>query len=79
MGVNTFLGIKAHVLRFVYLGGELSYSLNYYKLGGIQQGVQYNHFPSGGFTNPWTIADNFSQGIQFSKVSPSLYVSFLIQ
>ncbi|MDP1746457.1 MAG: hypothetical protein Q8L90_12820 [Bacteroidota bacterium] len=72
-GIGAFSGFNIYVHKQISIGGEFSYSLLYYKLGGVQSGVQEHIFP----TTPtlifnWKNYNNASEGIQFSKVLPSL-------
>jgi hypothetical protein len=75
-GIGAFSGFNIYLHKQVSVGGEFSYSVLYYKLGGVQTGVQEQIFP----TTPtmilnWTIHNNASEGIQFSKVIPSLNIT----
>lgn len=72
-GIGTFAGFNVYLHKRVSLGGEFSYSILYYKLGGIENGVTEQIFP----TTPteilnWKVYNNASKGIEFSKVMPSL-------
>jgi hypothetical protein len=83
-GVSGLAGVNFHLNKWISFGGEISYALLYYKLGGVEHGVfeiyQYNYSLQEHFnrTLPWQINNNASEGIQFSKVIPSfnLAVSF---
>lgn len=74
-GVGAFAGLNIYLHNRVSIGGEFSYSLLYYKLGGMQKGVYERHNSVWGSTyvyEHWQIYNNASKGIQFSKIMPSL-------
>lgn len=75
-GIGAFSGFNIYLHKQISIGGEFSYSLLYYKLGGVQNGIVEQIYPA----NPteilnWTIYNNSSEGIQFSKVMPSLNIT----
>ena len=71
-GIGLFGGFTVRIYKQIYLGGELSYYLLYYKLGGIQKGEMINYYTSSATeVLLWSIYDNSSKGVQFSKVIPS--------
>lgn len=78
-GLNLFGGLKLKFCTRFIVGTEIMYAISYYHLGGAQEGIMYSHFTNGShITTPWSIADNSSKGIQFSKIMPSINMGFLI-
>jgi hypothetical protein len=76
-GIGTFAGINVHLCKGVSIGSEFSYSLLYYKLGGFQNGRTEKRIYTGAVdVVEWSIANNASKGLQFSKVMPSFHISF---
>ena len=72
-GTGMLVGINIYFSRQISLGGEFLYSLLYYQLGGIQNGTKEELFPtSPKQTVDWKIHNNKSEGIQFTKIMPSL-------
>lgn len=72
-GIGAFAGFNIYLNKRISLGGEFSYSLLYYKLGGTQNGTIESIQPA----SPteiltWKNYNNSSEGIGFSKVMPSL-------
>jgi hypothetical protein len=78
-GIGTLAGVNIYLTHCISLGGEFSYSLLYYKLGGVQSGVWdvYENISSHYYHDHlvWSIHNNASEGIQFSKVMPSFKIS----
>lgn len=77
-GIGMFIGANLYLNKRLSLGGELSYSLLYHQLGGIQSGVyeKYLYTSSNNYYyhdyEQWSIHNNSSKGVQYSKVIPSL-------
>lgn len=75
-GIGGFMGFRFNLNRNWALGTEFSYALLYYKLGGVQEGTYEKHIYNGMFEIiPWTIDNNASTGIQFSKLIPSFNIT----
>lgn len=79
LGLQSFLGVKAQLTKKFFFGGEISYLIGYYNIGGLQEGTLTAHYP----TTPdefmtWSIHQNNSSGLLFSKIMPSFFVSFRI-
>ena len=72
-GIGAFAGINIYLRKHISIGGEFSYSLLYYKIGGMQNGT-YQRITNNvmDVNEKWAIANNASTGMQFSKVMPSL-------
>jgi hypothetical protein len=77
-GVGALAGFNIFLYKGISLGGEFSYSLLYHKLGGVQNGTyeRYQYISSSNYyweTHlTWSIHNNKSEGIQFSKIIPCL-------
>jgi len=76
-GMGAFAGFNIYLNKYIAVGGEFSYSILYYKLGGIESGVEENIYPASPTAiDHWKIYNNASKGIQFSKVMPSFHINF---
>lgn len=72
-GIGAFGGVNIYLHKNISIGGEFSYSLLYYKIGGLQNGIYQRTTNNVIDVNQnWAINNNASTGIQFSKVMPSL-------
>jgi type II secretory pathway pseudopilin PulG len=71
-GIGAFVGVNIYLHKQISIGGEFSYSILYYKLGGMQNGIYQRTTKNVmDVKENWAISDNTSTGIQFSKVIPS--------
>ena len=78
-GIGFFAGANIYLHKRISVGGEFSYSLLYYKLGGLENGIYERHCSVWGANyiySQWSIHNNASKGIQFSKVMPTFNISF---
>jgi len=77
VGLNTFTGFKFRLCKRFAIGSEIFYGLQYYRLGGVQTGTREFGTTSGPITTRnWSIANNIASGFQFSKIMPSINISF---
>ncbi len=76
-GIGAFAGFNIYLLKRISIGSELSSSLVYYKLGGVQTGMRYAGPNLSTYPRAWSIANNVASGIQFCTIMPSINVVFL--
>lgn len=74
-GIGSTTGFAVNVIKNLAIGTEFMFSLQYYELGGVQSGT---HYAPANPTYPrnWSISNNVSSGFQFSKIRPSLNVTY---
>ena len=75
-GIGAFSGFNIYLNKKIAIGGEISYSLLYYKLGGTESGMTISTFPTSPTeTAIWSVENNKSGGVQFSKIMPSFHLT----
>lgn len=78
-GIGFYGGVSILLSKSFSLGCEASTSVVYYAIGGKQEGIMNVYYPNSNAVNlTWTIDNNRSTGIQFTKIIPSICFAFHI-
>jgi hypothetical protein len=76
-GAGIAAGFQVAICKSLIIGGEISSATVYYSLGGVHTGTRYTSVPTQAPTSRnWSVMNNKSNGLQFTKIIPSLNVRF---
>ena len=75
-GAGVRIGLRAEITKRIAIGCEFTDQLLYYNLGGKQTGTMHYYYPNGTELDlSWSINNNSSKGVQFTKIIPSIHIS----